>query len=81
MFSAAEFEACKHYSCLNVASGTHHNRGVFAGVYNEEVFASLDWVLDEAAKRDLKIILPIEVGLLSSSLLLSSFIFFCLPCY
>ncbi|CAL8463261.1 g2795 [Coccomyxa elongata] len=30
------------------------------GVYNEEVFASLDWVLAEAADRNLKIILPIE---------------------
>lgn len=32
-----------------------------AGVYNEEVFASLDWVLAEAANRNLRIILPIEV--------------------
>lgn len=32
-----------------------------AGVYNEEVFASLDWVLAEAADRNLRIILPIEV--------------------
>ena len=34
---------------------------LFAGVYNEEVFASLDWVLAEAANRNLRIILPIEV--------------------
>ncbi|KAK9917541.1 hypothetical protein WJX75_005540 [Coccomyxa subellipsoidea] len=33
---------------------------VAPGVYNEEVFASLDWVLAEAANRNLKIILPIE---------------------
>lgn len=31
------------------------------GVYNEEVFESLDFVLAEAAKRDLRLILPIEV--------------------
>lgn len=31
-------------------------------MYNEEVFASLDWVLAEAANRNLKIILPIEVS-------------------
>jgi hypothetical protein len=35
-------------------------------VYNEEVFASLDWVLAEAANRNLKIILPIEVCLFTS---------------
>ena len=34
---------------------------ISAGVYNEEVFASLDWVLAEAANRNLRIILPIEV--------------------
>ena len=34
---------------------------IHAGVYNEEVFASLDWVLAEAANRNLRIILPIEV--------------------
>ena len=34
---------------------------MFAGVYNEEVFSSLDWVLAEAANRNLRIILPIEV--------------------
>ena len=31
------------------------------GVYNEEVFASLDWVLNEAAKRKIRLIIPIEV--------------------
>jgi hypothetical protein len=31
-------------------------------VYNEAVFASLDWVLDQAAQRNLKLIIPIEVG-------------------
>ena len=33
-----------------------------AGVYNEEVFASLDWVIDQAAQRNLKLIIPIEVS-------------------
>lgn len=32
-----------------------------AGVYNEAVFESLDWVLDQASQRGLHIILPIEV--------------------
>ncbi len=32
-----------------------------AGVYNEEVFASLDWVLDQAAQRKIRIIIPFEV--------------------
>ncbi len=31
-----------------------------AGVYNEEVFASLDWVLDQAAQRKIRIIIPFE---------------------
>ena len=34
---------------------------MYAGVYNEVVFSSLDWVLAEAANRNLRIILPIEV--------------------
>ena len=37
------------------------HRFMYAGVYNEEVFSSLDWVLAEAANRNLRIILPIEV--------------------
>ena len=32
-----------------------------AGVYNEEVWESLDFVLAEAAKRNLRLIIPIEV--------------------
>ena len=32
-------------------------------MYNEEVFASLDWVIDQAAQRNLKLIIPIEVRL------------------
>lgn len=31
-----------------------------AGVYNEEVFASLDWVLDQASRRNIRIIIPFE---------------------
>jgi len=34
-----------------------------AGVYNEEVFSSLDWILDQASQRGLHLILPIEVQL------------------
>ena len=34
---------------------------VFSGVYNEEIWESLDFVLAEAAKRDLRLIIPIEV--------------------
>ena len=37
------------------------HRCMYAGVYNEVVFSSLDWVLAEAANRNLRIILPIEV--------------------
>jgi len=33
---------------------------VHAGVYNEEVFASLDWVLDQASRRNIRIIIPFE---------------------
>ena len=40
---------------------------VCAGVYNEEVWESLDFVLDEASKRNLSLIIPIEVS--SSALL------------
>lgn len=29
-------------------------------MYNEEVFASLDWVLDQAAQRKIRIIIPFE---------------------
>ena len=32
-----------------------------SGVYNEEIWESLDFVLAEAAKRDLRLIIPIEV--------------------
>ena len=32
-----------------------------AGTYNEEVFAALDWVLDQASRRGLRIIIPFEV--------------------
>lgn len=32
-----------------------------AGVYNEEVFSSLDWILDQASRRGLRLILPFEV--------------------
>lgn len=31
------------------------------GVYNEQIFESLDFVLDEASKRNLSLIIPIEV--------------------
>lgn len=34
-----------------------------AGVYNEEVFSSLDWILDQASQRGIHLILPIEVQL------------------
>ncbi|CAK0785155.1 hypothetical protein CVIRNUC_008361 [Coccomyxa viridis] len=30
------------------------------GVYNEDVFSSLDWILDQASQRGLRIILPFE---------------------
>ena len=30
-------------------------------MYNEEVFAALDWVLDQASRRGLRIIIPFEV--------------------
>ena len=33
---------------------------LYAGVYNEEVFASLDWVLDQASRRNIRIIIPFE---------------------
>ena len=32
-----------------------------AGTYNEEAFAALDWVLDQASRRGLRIIIPFEV--------------------
>lgn len=32
-----------------------------AGKYNEEIWESLDFVLDEASKRNLSLIIPIEV--------------------
>ena len=34
-----------------------------SGVYNEDVFSSLDWILDQASQRGLRIILPFEVYL------------------
>ena len=42
----------------------------YAGVYNEEVFSSLDWILDQASQRGIHLILPIEVQL--STLFLTS---------
>lgn len=33
-----------------------------AGQYNDEVWKALDWVLDEAGKRDVRLIIPVEVG-------------------
>ena len=35
---------------------------LLSGVYNEEIWESLDFVLAEAAKRDLRLIIPIEVS-------------------
>ena len=35
-------------------------------MYNEEVFSSLDWILDQASQRGIHLILPIEVQLLTS---------------
>ena len=34
-------------------------------MYNEEVFSSLDWILDQASQRGIHLILPIEVQLLN----------------
>ena len=39
------------------------SRAGHAGVYNEEVFSSLDWILDQASQRGIHLILPIEVQL------------------
>ena len=46
--------------CVEILLSTGHWM-LSAGVYNEEVFASLDWVLDQAAQRNIKLIIPIEV--------------------
>jgi hypothetical protein len=41
------------------AEGGGFARGT--GQYNEEVWKALDWVLDEAGKRDVRLIIPVEV--------------------
>lgn len=47
---------CLHLTCQATVT-------CFSGVYNEDVFSSLDWILDQASQRGLRIILPFEVCL------------------
>ena len=46
--------------CVHWSSVVAELVAVHAGVYNEEVFASLDWVLDQASRRNIRIIIPFE---------------------
>ena len=47
---------CLHQTCQATVK-------CLSGVYNEDVFSSLDWILDQASQRGLRIILPFEVCL------------------
>ena len=50
-------------TCMRVADPPYSLKPTArcAGTYNEEVFAALDWVLDQASRRGLRIIIPFEV--------------------